>query len=85
LLAKESNEEEQFIKNIIQIIKSLNTSSIQDAETLEEVVQLLSFKIKEFWHRNSKLVNITRYSKAWWNEDCYLSLKKYHLSQSLEN
>ena len=85
MLAKGSNEEEQFIKNNIQIIKSLNTSSIQDTETLEKVVQLLSFKIKESWHRNSKLVSITRYSKAWWNEDYCLSLKKYHLSQSLEN
>jgi len=47
LLAKRSDEEEQFIKNITQIIKSLNTPSIQDTETLEEVVQLLSSKIKE--------------------------------------
>ena len=85
MLAKRSDEEEQFIENIIQTIKSLNTSSIQDTETLEEVVQLLSSKIKEFWHRTSKLVNITRHSKAWWNEDCCLSLKKYHLSQSFEN
>ena len=59
--------------------------SIQNAKTLEEVVQLLSSKIEESQHRNSKLVNITRHSKVWWNEDCCLSLKKYHLSQSFEN
>jgi len=38
LLAKGSDEEEQFIKSVTQIIKSLNMSSIQDTETLEEVV-----------------------------------------------
>ena len=54
--AKGSNEEIQFIKN-------MNTSSFQNAETLEEIVQLLVSKIEESWQRNSKLVKITRHSK----------------------
>jgi len=70
LLVKGSDEEKQFIENLIQIIKNLNTSFIQNAETLEEVVQLLSSKIEESWHEHSKPVNITRYSKAWWNKEC---------------
>jgi len=70
LLAKGSKEEAYFIENIIQIIKNLNTSSIQNAKALKEVVQFLSFKVEESWQRNSKRINITRHSKAWWNEDC---------------
>jgi len=69
-LAKESDEEIQFIKNA-------NISSFQNAENLEEIVQLLISKIEESWQRNSKLVKITRHSKAWWNDKCQLSLDKY--------
>ena len=42
-------------------------------------------KIENIWFEHSKLVNITRYSKAWWNEDCYYSLDKYYQTCSLEN
>ena len=58
---------------------------IQNAETLEEVAQSMSSKIEESWRKNSKLIKITRHFKAWWNEDCYLSLEKYYLFQSFEN
>ena len=58
---------------------------IQNAETLEEVVQSMSSKIEELWQKNSKLIKILRHFKAWWNEDCYLLLEKYYLFQSFEN
>ena len=63
----------------------MNTTIIQNAKTLEEVVQSISSNIKELWQKNSKPIKITRHSKVWWNEDCCLSLEKYHLSQNLEN
>jgi len=37
-LVKGSNEEKRFIENLTWFIKNLNTSPIQDAESLEEVV-----------------------------------------------
>ena len=37
-LVKGSNEEKQFIEDLTQFIKNLNTSPIQDTESLEEVV-----------------------------------------------
>ena len=80
LLVKESDEENQFIENVIQIIKNVNTTIIQNAETFEEIVQSISSNIKELWQNNSKPIKITRHSKVWWNEDCCLSLEKYHLS-----
>ena len=84
-LVKGSDKENQFIDDLIQVIKNLNTISIHDAESLEEIVQYLVFKIKNIWFEHSKTVNITRHSKAWWNEDYHHSLDKYYQTQSLEN
>ena len=84
-LIKGSDEENWFIEDLIQLIKNLNTSSIQDVESLEEVVQLLATNIEDIWFKHSKIVNITRHSKAWWNEDCHHTLCKYQQSRSLEN
>jgi len=49
LLAKGSDEENQFIENIIQIIENMNTTIIQNAKTLEEVVQSILSNIEESW------------------------------------
>ena len=78
ILVKGSDEEKQFIDNLIQVIKNMNTTSIHDAKSLEEVVQYLASKIEKIWFEHSKMVNITRHSKTWWNEDCHHSLDKYH-------
>ena len=84
-LVKGSDEEKWFIENLTQFIKNLNTSPIQDAESLEEVVQHLATNIEDIWFKYSKTVNITRHFKAWWNEDCWHMLQKYWQSCSLEN
>jgi len=49
LLAKESDEENQFIENVIQITKNVNTTIIQNTKTLKEVVQSISSNIEESW------------------------------------
>jgi len=63
----------------------VNTTSIHNTESLEEVVQYLASKTKKIWFEHSKTVNITRHSKAWWNKDYRHSLDKYCQTQSLEN
>ena len=85
LLAKGSDEENQFIENVIQIIKNVNMTIIQNTETFKKVIQSILSNIEKSWWKNSKPIKITRHSKAWWNKDYYLSLEKYRLSQSLEN
>ena len=52
-LIKGSGEENQFIEDLIQFIKNSNTSSIQDVESLEEVVQLLATNIEDIWFKQS--------------------------------
>ena len=69
-LVKGSDEEKQFIEDLTRFIKNLNISPIQNAESLEEIVQHLVTNIENIWFKYLKTVNITRYSKAWWNEDC---------------
>ena len=50
---------------------------IQNTESLEEVVQYLATNIEDIWFKYSKMVNITRHFKAWWNKDCHHTLHKY--------
>jgi len=75
-LVKESNKEKWFIEDLTWFIKNLNTSPIQDTKSLEEVVQHLVTNIEDIWFKYSKMVNITRHSKAWWNKDCRHTLQK---------
>jgi len=84
-LPKKSDEEEAFIKKVSSIIKSLNTSNLLNQESLKQVVNLLVARIKQAWNANTRKVNITKYSKKWWNEDCNRSLNKYKESRSLED
>ena len=48
LIAKGSNKEKQFIKNVIQIIKNLNMSSIQNAEILKRQFIYLCPKLRNY-------------------------------------
>ena len=63
-LIKESDEENRFIEDLIQFIKNLNITSIYDAESLEEIIWHLAIKIEDIWFKHSKMVNITKHSKA---------------------
>ena len=84
-IMKNSEEEALFIKDISSIIKNLDVSDISDIDKLENVVNTLASNTEHAWRKNFKLVNITRYSKSWWNEDCNWSLKSYRTSRTLED
>ena len=40
---------------------------------------------KEFGKKNSKIVNITKQSKSWWNTNCNRDLEKYRVTKYIEN
>jgi len=69
-IPKNSKEEEIFVKEIINIFKALNTSSITNHKSLEYTVDFLATRIEQAWLSNAKNVNITKHSKKWWNDDC---------------
>jgi len=84
-ITKNSKEEASFIKDISSIIKNLNISNMPDINKLENIVNTLALNTEHVWRKNSKLVNITRHSKSWWNKDCNQSLRNYRISRTLED
>ena len=84
-IAKNSEEEAVFIKDISYIIKNLNVSDLSNINKLEDVINALTLNTEHTWEKNSKLVNITRYSKSWWNEECNQSLRNYRTSRNFED
>jgi len=85
MIPKKSEEEEKFIKVVISIFKSLNTLSITNCKSLEQIVNSLASGLEKAWFSNAKNVNITKHSKKWWNDDCNQSLSKYRELRTLED
>ena len=84
-IIKNSKEEVTFIKDATISIKNLNTSNLSDSNRLEFVVNKLASKVKSAWEKNSKTINIMRYSKSWWNNDYSRDLRNYRSSKNLED
>ena len=63
-------------------ISNINTSNIPNKESLETIIQKYT-RISDY--KFSKNINITKYSKAWWNEECSEKITKYRLSKTIEN
>ena len=84
-IPKKSEEEEKFIKEVISIFQSLNTSSITNRESLEQIINSLASGFEQAWFSNAKNINITKHSKKWWNDNCNRSLSKYRESRTLKD
>ena len=84
-IMKNSEEKASFIKDVSSIIKNLNISDMSDINKLENIVNILVSNTEHVWRKNSKLVNVTRHSKSWWNKDCNQSLRNYRISRMLED
>ena len=84
-IAKNSEEEVSFIKEVIHAIKSVDISDISNPIKLEETTNSLTLKIEYAWRMNSKQVNIMKHSKSQWNEECRCALNEYRASRNLEN
>lgn len=64
-LVKNSDEESQFVEELITSIKNIDISLIQSADTLEAITQLFANSIKRLWFKYSKNTNITKHFKPW--------------------
>ena len=58
---------------------------IQRKEVLEHIVQTFTDYIERTWYKHSKIVNITKYSKAWWDENCYRELENYRQTKRIKD
>ena len=72
-----------FIKDLIKDISFINVFNLSDIKSLENIVNLFACIFEKTWNKNSKIVNILRYSKSWWNTSCSRDLEKYRLTRSV--
>ena len=84
-ITKNSNEKESFIKEVITSVTKLDTSNISDIPELERVVNNFANIVDSAWMKNSKIINITKHVKSWWNDNYNKDLTKYRFSKNIED
>ena len=55
----------------------MEITNITSCEILESITQEFTTLIKNLWNKFLKMVNITKQSKAWWNEEYNRDLAVY--------
>jgi len=78
-ITKNSEEEYKFIKEVITAFSKLDMLNVSDIPKLEKVVSDFANIIDHTWMKYSKLTNIMKHSKSWWNEKCNRDLATYML------
>ena len=58
-----SEQEQEFIKDVIENFKSFDTSNIETIECLNRIVDQLGFIIEQMWSKNTKRSRISKHSK----------------------
>ena len=76
-IIKNSEEEVNFIAEVIELIKRLNTNHINSKKDFEHIIQDFTNSTDVSWCKYSRLANITKHSKVWWNENCQRYLEIY--------
>ena len=84
-IAINSDEEKNFVKKLINAIRNIDTSDLSDVNCHKKAVQDIVYSVDRIWAKNSKVINITRYSKSWWDMNCNRDLEKYRSIRSLED
>ena len=41
--------------------------------------------MEKIWVKNSKIINITKHSKSWWDMNCSRDLEKYRMTKHIED
>ena len=84
-ITKNSEEENEFVKEVIAMFSKLDMSNILDTPKLEKVVSDFADIVDCTWMKYSKLINIIKWSKSWWNKEYNKDLTKYKSSRSRED
>ena len=80
-----SDNEKEFIKNVISDMLSLDTSNINNVDNLINVINRLGSIIELTWLKNSKRSKISKHSKQWWSQSCRSAISKYRESRSCDD
>ena len=62
-ITPKSEQETEFIKNVILNVSTMDTSNIEDIEKLEQVVNQLRSIVDQVWSKNTKKSKSTKHSK----------------------
>ena len=84
-IIKDSKEKLTFIKELSVAIRNINTSNILDINSLDRAVNKFTNIVENTWLKNSKIINIIKHSKSWWNNNCSRDLEIYRILKSLED
>jgi len=80
-----SEQEEEFIKDVIKNFNLLDMSNIGSIERLNQISDQLGSIIVQMWLKNAKKSRISKHSKQWWSNSCSTDLSNYRTSRSREN
>ena len=85
MIVKDSKEEKIFVNNLIKAIKDIDTSVLSKVNSLENAVSLIAHAIDESWEKNSKIINISKLSKSWWDINYSRDLEKYRSNKHIKD
>jgi len=80
-----TDEEDLSIKEVIASFTELDTLNILEKHQLEKVITDFANIVESIWTKNSKIVNIMKHSKSWWNNDCKRDLARYRSLKNIED
>ena len=60
-----SEQETNFIKDVISNLSKLDTSNIESIDKLEQIVIQLSVIVEQMWVKNTKKSRYSKHSKQW--------------------
>ena len=80
-----SEQETDFIKDVISNFSKLDISNIENIDKLEQIVIHLSVIVEQMWVKNTKKSRYSKHSKQWWLDSCRSSLNTYRSERSREN
>jgi len=67
------------------MLGSIEMTNITSCKTLGYIAQEFTIIVEDYWYKFLKMVNITKQSKAWWNEECDRDLAIYWISRQRNN
>ena len=85
MIIKNSNKEKLFIKDLIKVISSFSTSDLSDIDSLKTCIFSLAHSMEKSWEKHSKVVNITKYFKSWWDDSYKHNLDIYRSTKCIED
>ena len=84
-ISPNSEQETDFIKDVISNFSKLDTSNIESIDKLEQIAIQLSVIVEQMWVKNAKKSRYSKHSKQWWLDSCRSSLNTYRSERSREN